>query len=926
MKKFYGSVSNFPEYKIASSVENPSVVVLKEQKREKKLLKDLPAFLSYFNKKFKVINLPQDIEPADLESQIKKNFFLYNLFKNKNCIYVLTEKSVETKIKSKEEFLNSVLKVEKGKTIDRDKLIEKLVEIGFVREDFIENEGEFSVKGGFVSVYIPFTGVVDIDFFGDEVENIYLRSKLETKKKIPKVEIFPLIDIGNNSIPVKEYLNKLNIIYIDVFNEPLGKGNLYFISKGENPEILDSKQAKNTKKIKLPITSPLHLKNGVSFIPENGESVQLEVEPLREGDYIIHEDYGIGIFRGIETRNIKGKTYDFMVLEYANNEKIYVSYLHFDKIFRYKASGIITLDHIGGTSWRNLKRKVKSSLQKVARQLIKLYAERNRLKREPLDTENELIFQFERDFPFIETPDQLKAIKDVKKDLSSEKPMERIVCGDVGFGKTEVALRATFINVVNGKQVLVLTPTTVLSYQHYRNFKERLEPYSVKVENLSRLKSKKETERILKDIERGTVDVVIGTHKALSEKVKFKNLGLLVIDEEHRFGVRAKEKIRQIKKDIDTLYMTATPIPRTLNMALSGLKDMSVINTPPEGRIETKTYVLPFSEETIKKAIEREIKRNGQVFYVYNRIETIKERADYIKSIFPDLKVEIAHGKMKPKQIEKVILDFIQKKIDILVSTSIIETGIDIPTANTLIVERADLFGLSQLYHLRGRVGRGNIQAYCYLLTPSEREITESGKKRLDTIKRLTRPGSGLKVSIEDMQIRGAGNILGVEQSGHIKAVGYEMYIKLLQEAINEETGKAEKEPVIVVDFESYIPEDFIKDPTERLNIYMAVSKSKTPEEIEKIKQYLNEFYNTLPAAFNLYLEISKIKKKLTGKGISKIELKEPVSTFFFDKENPPEPEFLQKLIRNLNIKNVHPEKIEIFFSKDTLKELSNLV
>jgi len=262
----------------------------------------------------------------------------------------------------------------------------------------------------------------------------------------------------------------------------------------------------------------------------------------------------------------------------------------------------------------------------------------------------------------------------------------------------------------------------------------------------------------------------------------------------------------------------------------------------------------------------------------------------------------------------------------VIISTSIIETGIDIPTANTLIVERADLFGLSQLYHLRGRVGRGNIQAYCYLLTPSEREITESGKKRLDTIKRLTRPGSGLKVSIEDMQIRGAGNILGVEQSGHIKAVGYEMYIKLLQEAINEETGKAEKEPVIVVDFESYIPEDFIKDPTERLNIYMAVSKSKTPEEIEKIKQYLNEFYNTLPAAFNLYLEISKIKKKLTGKGISKIELKEPVSTFFFGKENPPEPEFLQKLIKNLNIKNVHPEKIEIFFSKDTLKELSNFV
>ncbi|NPA53851.1 MAG: DEAD/DEAH box helicase, partial [Aquificae bacterium] len=547
---------------------------------------------------------------------------------------------------------------------------------------------------------------------------------------------------------------------------------------------------------------------------------------------------------------------------------------------------------------------------------IKLYSERQKITRTPLEIENELIKQFEEDFPFVETPDQLKAIKDIKKDLFSEKPMERVICGDVGFGKTEVALRAVFINAVNGKQSLVLAPTTVLSYQHYRNFKERLEPYGIKVENLSRLKSKKETEKILKELEEGKIDVIVGTHKALQENVKFKNLGLLVIDEEHRFGVRAKEKIRQLKKDIDTLYMTATPIPRTLNMALSGLKELSVINTPPEGRVETKTYVFPYTEEKVIEAIEKELNRNGQVFYIHNRIETINEKAKEIKQWFPDKKVAVAHGRMKPKEIEKVLLDFIQKKTDILVSTSIIETGIDIPTANTLIIERADLFGLAQLYHLRGRVGRGNIQAYCYLFVPPEGNITEDAQKRLSTIKRLTRPGSGLKISIEDMQIRGVGNILGVEQSGHIKAVGYEMYIKLLQEAINEETGHEEKEPVIVVDFESYIPSDFIQNPTERLNIYMAVSKAKDEKEIQKIKEYLEKFYEGLPKAFNMYLEISKLRKYLTGKGIKKVELKKPISTFYFDEENPPEAEFLQKIIKNLPVKQVYSNKIEFFLEK----------
>ena len=924
MKKFYGSISCYPEYRLSKDIDSPFLVIVPDKKRQKQFAKNIKAFLDYFKKNFSVYEIPSEKEKADIEAQIKRNISLLSILKKENSIYVTTKESLDIPVRDKDTFRQSCIFLEKETEINRDFLVEKLFSIGYIREDTPEYQGEFSVKGNFITVNIPFVGVVEIDLFGDTVENIFLKSKLGTRKKIEKIEIFPLNDCleTDKTVPLKEHLKSLNICYVDIYNEPLGKGTFYFFSKGENKEIVSEKEAKFFEKVYIPITSPLYLKEKISFLPEEKQYLTLDVEPLKEGDYIIHEDYGIGIFRGIETRNIKGKTYDFMVLEYANSEKIYVSFLHFDKIFKYKAQGNIVLDTIGGTSWKNLKKKVKSSLKKIAYQLVRLYSERNQITRPPLSIDDPLIKEFEESFPFVETPDQKRAIEDVKKDLSSEKPMERIVCGDVGFGKTEVALRAVFINAVNGKQSLVLTPTTVLSYQHYRNFKERLEPFGIKVENLSRLKSKKEAEKILKELEEGKIDVLIGTHKALGDNVKFKNLGLLVIDEEHRFGVRAKEKIRHIKKDVDTLYMTATPIPRTLNMAISGLKKISVINTPPEGRKETKTYIFPYSIEKVKEAIERELSRDGQVFYLHNRVETIEEKAKEIKKLFPDKNVAVAHGQMKPKQIEKVILDFIQKKIDILVSTSIIETGIDIPSANTLIIERADLFGLAQLYHLRGRVGRGNLQAYCYLLTPEDSSITKDADKRLEIIKRLTRPGSGLKVSIEDMQIRGVGNILGVEQSGYIKAVGYEMYIKLLKDAINEETGIEEKEPVIVVDFESYIPSDFIEDKTERMNIYMAVSKAKDPQEIQQIKEYLEEFYSGLPKAFSMYLEISKLKKALIGKGVEKIELKYPVSTIYFD--NNVSLDFLETLIKKLNVKQVYKDKVEIFL--EDIKELTEAI
>jgi len=744
-QKIYGATGSYPEYFTAKNLNPPAVVVAGQLKRSKLFVHDLQVFLEYFGKKFQVVELPSEIDPVDVESQIKLNYALYCLMSGRPAFFIGTRSSLSLPVLEQDKFKEKLISISVGEETDRDGIIRRLVEAGFIRVEQVENQGEFSVKGGFITVNIPFTGTVEIDLFGDYVEGINLRSLIGTRKPLKQVDIYPLIcDLNRENTRLESYLKGIKKVYLDV---PAGEGAVVsFSSIGKNPEVGSLKEVLNFQRVGLPLRQSLVLsKEKLYFQPESETDFQPDFEPLEEGDYIIHQDYGIGIYRGIHTRQIKGKTYDFMVLEYAGGEKIYVSYLHFDKIFKYKASGLITIDKIGGTSWRNLKRKVKNSLKKVAKQLIKLYTERQNTRRTPYSIDNELMSEFENSFEFVETPDQLKAINDVKGDMQSDRPMERLICGDVGFGKTEVALRAVFIAVMNGKQVAVLTPTTVLSYQHYRNFKKRLEPFGIRVENLSRLKSKKEIELILKKLENGEIDVVIGTHRLLQDDVRFKNLGLLVIDEEHRFGVRAKEKIRQLKKDIDTLYLTATPIPRTLSMALSGLKDLSVIKTPPEGRVETKTYVSPYRVEIIKTAIEKELTRGGQVFYLHNRIETIGKRADYLRGLFPEARILVAHGKMKPRQIEKVILDFMEGRGDILVSTSIIETGIDIPTANTLIIENAELFGLAQLYHLRGRVGRGNQQAYCYLLIGDS--VSEKAERRLDTIMRLTRP-AGLRFQL----------------------------------------------------------------------------------------------------------------------------------------------------------------------------------
>ncbi len=509
---------------------------------------------------------------------------------------------------------------------------------------------------------------------------------------------------------------------------------------------------------------------------------------FKEGDFVVHIDYGIGRYLGIQPIDVgKGKVEDVFVIEYADGDKLYVPvklahtiqrYISFDKKMRVK------LSRLGSNEWKRLKEKVRYGIYNMAYELVKLQALRSSLKGFAFPEDDELQREFEKTFPYKETEDQLRAIEDVKRDMQMPKPMDRLVCGDVGYGKTEVAMRATFKAVLGGKQVAVLVPTTLLAEQHYTNFTSRMKDFPIKIEMLSRFRTKSEQKRILSDLAEGKIDIIIGTHRLLSSDVRFKDLGLLIIDEEQRFGVVHKEKLKRFRSLVDVLTMTATPIPRTLYMSMMGLRDISVIETPPQDRLAVKTKVIQFDPNIIKSAILLELEREGQVFFLHNNVYTIEKRLRWLRKLVPSARIDIAHGKMRPSELEDVMIRFIKGQIDVLVCTTIIESGIDIPNANTLIVERADCFGLSQLHQLRGRVGRYNRQAYAYFCVPSV--TSDDAQKRLKAIEEYSDLGAGFKLALEDLEIRGAGNILGTEQHGYIAAVGFDLYCRMLREVVEQ--------------------------------------------------------------------------------------------------------------------------------------------
>jgi transcription-repair coupling factor (superfamily II helicase) len=587
---------------------------------------------------------------------------------------------------------------------------------------------------------------------------------------------------------------------------------------------------------------------------------------LKTGDFVVHVDHGIGRFEGLQTISAQGAEREFMLLHYAENAKLFVPVERLDLVSRFSSGEAAqpTLDRLGGLGWQKTKAKAKRAMRDMADELLRLYAERKLVQGFAFSGDTPWQIEFEDSFPYQLTVDQATAIEDLKEDMQTPVPMDRLVVGDVGYGKTEVAMRGAFKAVMDNKQVAVLTPTTVLAYQHFESFKQRFAAFPVKIELLSRFRSAKEQKEVVKAAEDGKVDILIGTHRILSADVRLPKLGLVVVDEEQRFGVAHKERLKQLKKKVDVLTLSATPIPRTLNMSLLGMRDMSVIETPPRDRLAINTQVVQFSESVIKSAIELELARNGQVFFIHNRVETIEAITAHIKKIVPHARIIFAHGQMNEKEMEQAMLDFIDYKYDILVATTIIENGIDIPRANTIIINRADNYGLSQLYQLRGRVGRSNRRAYAYLLIPGELELTPIAKRRLSAIREFSDLGAGFRIAALDLELRGAGNILGGQQSGQLDALGFDLYTKMLERTIQELKGEEiEEESSVSINLgaDVSIPNDYISETAQRLRTYKRISSADSESALLQIYTEISDRYGKIPASVDNLFDYARLRK-----------------------------------------------------------------
>jgi transcription-repair coupling factor (superfamily II helicase) len=573
---------------------------------------------------------------------------------------------------------------------------------------------------------------------------------------------------------------------------------------------------------------------------------------LKEGDIIVHTDFGVGRYAGLVKMEVRGIPGDFLALEYAGKDKVYLPVSRMRLIQKWTGGDPekVALDKLGGTSWEKTKRRVKEQLLKMAAELLQMYAARKAHPGHAYSPPDRYFHQFEADFEFEETPDQAKAIEDVLADMQKPTPMDRLVCGDVGYGKTEVAMRAAFKAALDRRQVAVLVPTTVLAQQHFQSFKKRFKDYPVSIEVISRLKTPQETRDILRRAKEGKLDILIGTHKLLGGEVTFKDLGLIVVDEEQRFGVKQKEALKRLRTQVDVLTLTATPIPRTLNMAMSGVRDMSIIATPPQDRRAIRTFVQKYDEGVIREAILREVQRGGQVFFVHNRVESIGAMEQKLAELVPEVSVSVAHGQMREGELDKVMTAFVEKKFQVLLSTAIIESGIDISNANTMIVDQADQFGLAQLYQLRGRVGRSRERAYAYLLVPARRAITKDAQRRLEVLQAFTELGAGFSIASHDLEIRGAGNLLGGEQSGAIEAIGFDMYAQLLDEAVAELKGeplRQQVEPEVQLPIPALIPDDYVPDVHQRLVFYKRFSQAGTPDEVTDLRAELVDRFGEAP-------------------------------------------------------------------------------
>ena len=624
---------------------------------------------------------------------------------------------------------------------------------------------------------------------------------------------------------------------------------------------------------------------------------------LAIGDYVVHVEHGIAQYQGLKEIVQDGLSIEFMILEFAEQAKLYVPLTRLDLIQKYRSTDTgpaPQLNKLGSQQWVKTKARVRKAMQDMAAELLKLYAQRHTAEGTPFSPDNDFQREFEDSFDYRETDDQLTAISAVKQDMEATTPMDRLLCGDVGYGKTEVAMRAAFKAVQDGKQVAVLTPTTVLAFQHFETFKKRFSQFPIAIEMISRFRSPKEQKVIVEKVETGKVDVLIGTHRVLSKDIKFQDLGLLVVDEEQRFGVRHKERLKQLRKEIDVLAMSATPIPRTLHMSLVGLRDMSVIETPPKDRMAIQTVVAKFDEKIIRSAIEVELERGGQVYFVHNRVESIYEIASRIQELVPGARVVVGHGQMGEKELEQVMLAFMHHEFDVLVATTIIENGLDIPLANTIIINRADRHGLSELYQLRGRVGRSNRRAYAYLLIPPERELTDIARRRLAALKEFSDLGAGFKIAALDLELRGAGNMLGGEQSGHIEAIGFELYTSMLEAAVKELKGEGEEErpsTQLNLGITLRIDESYVAEENQRLRLYKKIAGAENEKAIADLRAEMEDRYGALPDATVYLLEAAALRLECERMGVAQIDRKRAELQIRFTENAAIDPQHLMRLV-----------------------------
>ncbi|MEO0096888.1 MAG: transcription-repair coupling factor [candidate division WOR-3 bacterium] len=913
IKKYNLTITSLFIYYLYQNIKKKILFISEDNEEANTIFQNLTNFLS----EDRLIIYQNDL--LTLKNLMKKEE------KKENFIFLLPKKFLSDQIpKNLNDFL---LKIYKEQYLSYEGLKNWLFENGYLLTDLVLEEGEFAFRGSIIDVF-PWDSIspIRIEFENDKIISLRYFNEITQRSinELKEVEITAILNKAQNLIPLKNYLKDFLIISNEIIENleihyllskegdlgfpitfapnylgdfPLLKREIaasdhfyYLIMENYSSFLFKNFPNERTKYLsgflsegfvipKLKITI-LTEKEIYGFTKRKYKRKKFKGLPIDDlfglvkDEYVVHQDYGVGIFKGIIKKDFGFGLKEYLVIEYQNNDLLYLPIENFNLLERYIGIGEEkpVIDKLGSPIWQKTKEKILKECEELASEILETAAKRKLLKREPYIENEEWEREIELTFPYKETFDQLKTLSEIKKDLQKNSPMERLVCGDTGFGKTEIALRTALSVVSNFKQVAFLCPTTLLAVQHYQTFKERLKNLPIRVEMLSRITPSNKEKEIIANLKNGKIDIIIGTQKILQKDIQFANLGLLIIDDEHKFGVKDKEKLKKLKPEIDILSLTATPIPRTLYLALSGLKNISVINTPPIGRKDVITKVISWDNETIKEIILNELKREGQVFFVHNQIKDLEKYYEKLKSLLPEVKFGIAHGKLSERKLAKIYYDFLNRKYDVLISTIILESGIDMPNVNTIIVNNAERFGLADLHQLRGRVGRRDLQGYAYFIVNKSENLNETAKKRLSTLLAYANLGSGMRIALKDLEIRGAGELLGKKQHGNIQRIGLTLYSQLLKETIQKlKNEKIRKEPHLKINLPAYIPEDFINNSYQRIALYQRLLRLNSEEELKELILEIKDRYGNYPIIMENLFKIAHIRILAFNKGITKI-------------------------------------------------------